>query len=99
MKDALEAWLSGDGPQLARVKPAFQRCRAAGGDECGDEPPLRNLNPVPVQHIAHGGALQSMAAQALECGVTWQARALAQLAEVTPETLSGVPVIQFHKAP
>jgi hypothetical protein len=55
----------GDRPEVIRFQPAFRCRRAAGGDECGDEPPVGQVYPVTVEHVAHGGAPQFVPAQAL----------------------------------
>jgi hypothetical protein len=87
----------GDCPELIFFKPAFRRGGPASGHELVDEFPVWYLNPVAVQNIAHGRALEPMAAQPFQGGIARLTSPLAQLVQVIDKTLRDAVPTTFHE--
>jgi len=87
----------GDRSEFTRVKPVLRRGGPASGHEFVDESPVRQVNPVTVENVAHGRTLQLMLAQSLQGGVTRLTGEKAQPLQVVHETLRDAHLITFHE--
>jgi hypothetical protein len=89
----------GHRPEFCYVKTALARGCMTCLNELSDESPFGQVNPVTVEEITHGRALEPGPAQPFQGGVAWLTGTLTQLPQVTHETPRNAQLIQLYEAP